>query len=53
MFGIIVIISINNQKIENAKQFLDLAKDLPVNKAIPVLIQRGEGAVFLALKIDK
>jgi serine protease Do len=48
-----VIISINNQKIENAKQFLDLAKDLPVNKAIPVLIQRGEGAVFLALKIDK
>ncbi len=48
-----VIISINNQKIENAKQFLDLAKDLPANKAIPVLIQRGEGAVFLALKIDK
>ncbi|KKN12682.1 hypothetical protein LCGC14_1013920, partial [marine sediment metagenome] len=48
-----IIMSINNQKVKNAKQFLNLAKELPVNKAIPVLVQRGEGAIFLAVKIDK
>ncbi|PCJ29645.1 MAG: serine peptidase, partial [Gammaproteobacteria bacterium] len=48
-----VIMSINNQKITTAKQFLDIAKDLPEDKAIPVLVQRGKGALFLALKIEK
>ena len=48
-----VIMSLNNQKIKNAKQFLDIAKELPENKAIPVLVQRGNGAIFLALKIEK
>lgn len=47
-----VIMSINNQKIKNAKQFLDIAKELPENKAVPVLVQRGEGAIFLAIKIE-
>ena len=48
-----VIMTINNQKVSNAKQFLDLAKDLPENKAVPVLVQRGQGAIFLALRIEK
>jgi len=48
-----VIMTINNQKVSNAKQFLDLAKDLPGNKAIPVLVQRGQGAIFLALRIEQ
>jgi serine protease Do len=48
-----VVISINNQKVASAKQFLDIAKELPENKAIPVLVQRGEGATFLALRISK
>ena len=48
-----VIMSIDNQKIKNAKQFLDIAKELPINKAIPVLVQRGEGAIFLAIKIEQ
>ena len=47
-----IIMTINNQKVKNAKQFLDIAKDLPMNKAIPVLIQRGKGAIFLALRIE-
>ncbi|MFW5450798.1 MAG: DegQ family serine endoprotease [Methylophagaceae bacterium] len=46
-----VILSINNQKVEGAKQFLDIAKDLPANKAIPVLVQRGGSASFLALRL--
>ncbi|MDF1589361.1 MAG: DegQ family serine endoprotease [Gammaproteobacteria bacterium] len=48
-----LIISINNQKINDAEHFLELSQQLPTDKAIPVLVQRGEGALFLALKIDK
>lgn len=48
-----VILSINNQKIDDAKHFLDIAKKLPTDKAIPVLIQRGGGARFLALRLSE
>lgn len=48
-----VILSLNNQKIKGAKQFLNIAKELPEGKAVPVLIQRGEGAIFLALRVDR
>lgn len=48
-----LLISINNQKIKDAKQFLELSEQLPTDKAIPVLVQRGGGALFLALKIEK
>lgn len=47
-----VILSINNDKVKSAKQFLDLAKELPEGVAIPVLVQRDQDALFLALKID-
>lgn len=48
-----VILSIDNVKVKNAKQFLDTAKDLPTDKAVPVLVQRGDGAIFLAIKIKE
>ena len=48
-----IILSINNQKINDAKQFLDIAKELPEDKAVPVLVQRGTGAIFLALRLEK
>lgn len=48
-----IILSLNNQRIDDTKQFLVLVKELPENKAIPVLVQRGEGSLFLALRIDK
>jgi len=48
-----ILMSMNNQKLMNAKQFLDLAKELPLNKAVPVLIQRGNSATFLALRINQ
>ena len=48
-----VILSINSQKVTDAKQFLDIAKDLPEDKAIPVLVQRGTGSIFLALRIKQ
>jgi serine protease Do len=48
-----VVLSIDNVKVEDAKHFLDTAKDLPSDKAVPVLVQRGEGAIFLAIKIKE
>ena len=48
-----VVVSLNNLQITGAKQFLDIARDLPEDKAIPVLVQRQQGAIFLALKIEK
>lgn len=48
-----VIISINNVQLENAKQFGEVAKELPVNKSIPVLVQRAGSAQFLALRINE
>lgn len=48
-----VILSINNEKVADAKQFIELAKNLPTNKAIPVLVQRSGASQFLALKIPE
>ncbi len=48
-----VIVNINNQKVKNAKQFLAIVKKLPEDKPIPVLVQRGDGALFLALRLKK
>jgi len=48
-----VILSINNEKIVDAKQFIEVAKKLPANKAIPVLVQRAGASQFLALKIPE
>ncbi|AUZ84282.1 DegQ family serine endoprotease [Methylophaga nitratireducenticrescens] len=48
-----VLLSINNQKIVDAKQFIELVEQLPVDKAIPVLVQRSGTSQFLALKIPE
>lgn len=48
-----VLLKINNADIQNTDQFDKVVKDLPVDKSIPVLVQRGDGALFLALKIEK
>lgn len=48
-----ILLSINNQKIVDAKQFMEVAKSLPTNKAIPVLVQRSGASQFLALKIPE
>lgn len=48
-----VILRMNNKKIDDAKQFLTIAKELPEGKAVPVLVQRGQASIFLALRIEK
>ena len=46
-----LILSINNYKITDTKHFLALTKILPEGKAIPLLVHRGNSAIFLALRI--
>jgi serine protease Do len=45
-----VILMVDNQKVENARQFQELVAKLVPGKSVPVLIQRRGGPVFLALK---
>jgi serine protease Do len=47
-----LLLSINNQKIKDADTLMELVSDLPSDRAIPVLVQRGEGALFLALRLE-
>jgi serine protease Do len=46
-----VIMMVDNQKVENARQFKELVGKLPAGKSVPVLIQRRGGPVFLALRL--
>ena len=46
-----VILMVNNQEIKNSIEFAELAKDLPKDKIVPVLVQRGNAPMFLALNI--
>ena len=48
-----IILKLNGQKIKNTKQFLKIVKQLPGNKWVRVLIQRGGSPQFLPLKIDE
>lgn len=48
-----VILSLNNIEVKDAHHFIELSKDLPEDKPIPVLIQRAGQSQFLALKIEK
>ena len=48
-----VVMTINNVEIKGIKHFKELVKDLPKNKSIPVLVQRRDGPIFLALKISE
>jgi serine protease Do len=46
-----IIVRLNNKEITDTNQFEALVKELPAGKPLPVLVQRGEGALFLALTI--
>ncbi|HET8806937.1 MAG TPA: DegQ family serine endoprotease [Methylophaga sp.] len=48
-----VILSLNNEQITSGKQFVEIAENLPAGKPIPVLVQRGGAAQFLALTIEE
>lgn len=46
-----LILLLNNIKVKNSDHFARLLEDLPLDKSIPVLIQRRRSPIFLALKL--
>ena len=48
-----VLLKLNNMDVENIAQFRKLVKELPAGKSVPVLIQRRDGPMFLALRVPK
>lgn len=48
-----ILLKLNGEKIKNAKQFLRIVNNLPEDKWVRVLIQRGGSPQFLPLKISE
>ena len=48
-----VVLMINNVDVKDAKHFAEISAELPVDKSLPLLVQRRGGPVFLALKIKE
>ncbi|MDH5407863.1 MAG: DegQ family serine endoprotease [Gammaproteobacteria bacterium] len=48
-----IILMLNNSDVKNSRQFRKQVKSLKAGKSVPVLIQRGDSPIFLALKIPK
>lgn len=48
-----IIVRLNNEKITDVEQFEELVQSLPVGKPLPVLVQRDDGALFLALVLPE
>jgi serine protease Do len=47
-----VILRVNNQGVKDTQAFINIAKKLPVNKAVPVLISRAGQPRIVALRIE-
>jgi serine protease Do len=48
-----IILSLNQQQVSNALEFRTIVRRLPAGKVVPVLVQRGDAALFLGLKMQK
>lgn len=46
-----VILSVDHKDVRSARQLVELVKELPTGTTIPVLVQRDENPVFLALQV--
>ena len=48
-----VIVKLNNEDVTGVEQFERTVKELPRGKSVPMLIQRGSGPMFLALRLPE
>lgn len=48
-----VIRSLNNEEVTSPEQFATLVKKIPQDAWVPLLVQRGENPMFLAIKVEK
>jgi serine protease Do len=46
-----VILMVNQENVKNGAQFVELVKAVPRGKVVPVLVQRNDETIFLALRI--
>lgn len=46
-----ILVSINRQPLESAEQLESLAKNLPREKSLPILVQRGDSRTFMPLTL--
>jgi serine protease Do len=46
-----VLLELNGRKVESVTQLRELAQALPKGRSVPVLVKRGDGALFLALTV--
>ena len=47
-----ILVSLNNQKIQDAAHLRQLVKELPLDKRVPLLVKRDQGALYLAVEIS-
>jgi len=48
-----IIVSLNREAVDDVRELEQLVKDAPVDKAIPVLVQRNNAPMFLALTLPE
>jgi serine protease Do len=48
-----ILLRIDNRAVDSAAGFAHLVRDLPAGKSVPVLVQRRDGPLFLALKVPE
>ncbi len=48
-----IIVSLNRSKVESVTQLESLVDDAPDNQSVPLLVQRGDAPIFLAITIAK
>jgi len=46
-----ILVSINGQKIENVTHLRSLVRELPAGKPVPLLVQRDDATLYLALRL--
>lgn len=47
-----ILVSLNNQRIQDAAHLRQLVKELPLDKRVPLLVKRDQGALYLAVEIS-
>lgn len=48
-----IILQLHRNPVKNASQFVELAKNLPKGKAIPVLVRRDNESVYLVIRVPE
>ena len=46
-----IILQLNHTPVKSASQFVELAKELPNGKAVPVLVRRENESLYLAVRM--